>query len=139
MRASRVDPFGHAVTEIQIPSSAAVCGRLRKMVTRLACMSLRPEAIKEVELAIGEALSNAVKYGSGSRICVRVEAFPWRELTVEFDYPGRSFDTRVTRPRNPESSQGGYGRYIIHAVTDGMEYSFRDGRTTLRLTKKDDL
>jgi len=120
-----------------MPSSAALCGRLRKLVTRLACMSLRPDAVDDLELAVGEAISNAVKYGAGPTICVRVEAFPWGELIVEFDYPGSSFDTRVTRPAEPRYSVGGYGRFIIRAVTDGMEYSFLDGHTILRLTKRD--
>jgi hypothetical protein len=62
---------------------------------------------------------------------------PWREITVEFDYPGGRFDTRITRPRDLRNAEGGFGRLIIRAVTDGMEYTFHDGRTILRLSKRE--
>lgn len=129
--------YGHSVTEIQMLSSPAECSRLRKLVTRLAASALRSTDAEDMELAIGEALSNAVKYGqAGSKISVRVESSPDTELAVELAYLGSRFDTCVKCPDDLANATGGFGRFIIDQVTDSMEYSFDNGCTTLRLTKR---
>lgn len=125
-------------TMMQAHSSAAECSRLRKVVCRLASAALRsPSAVADAELAVGEAFSNAVKYGApDSKVSVCVEVSPRRGLAVEIAYPGRKFDTRVTRPKNVRRATGGFGRYIMQEVMDSVEYSFHDGLTTLRMTKR---
>lgn len=127
-----------SITEIQMPSSAAECSRLRKVINRLASAALHnPCAVADVELAVGEAFSNAVKHGKrNAKVSVRVAAKPNRELAVEMAYPGLKFDTKVTYPKNVRKATGGFGRYIMQQVLDGMEYSFRNGYTTLRMTKR---
>lgn len=128
---------GYSVTEIQMPASPAECSRLRKVVMRLASSALRANAIEDVELAVGEALSNAVKYGQAdSKIAIRVETAPDHELAVELEYPGDQFDTCVKCPDDVRNATGGFGRFIIQHVMDNMEYRFEDGRTRLRLTKR---
>jgi anti-sigma regulatory factor (Ser/Thr protein kinase) len=90
-----------------------------------------------MELALGEAISNAVKFGGrDSMISVKVETLPNREVAVELAYPGEKFDTCVTRPQDIRNATGGFGRFIIQQVTDSMEYSFEDGRTRLRMVKR---
>ena len=125
------------ITEIQAPSSAAECSRLRRIVCQLALAALRsPRAAADIELAIGEAFSNAVKYGGrGSKISVRVEIPSSREFDIEIAYPGSKFDTSVTRPRNVRKATGGFGRFIMQQVMDDLKYSFRNGHTTLRMKK----
>ncbi|HUV04873.1 MAG TPA: ATP-binding protein [Armatimonadota bacterium] len=125
------------ITEIQLPSNAAQCRRLRKIVCRLASHALRdPDAVADVEIAIGEALSNAVKYGVlNSKVNVRVEAHSKDELAIDLVYPGRRFETRVSYPPDPDSGRGGFGRFLMRELTDSVEYSFKDGHTTLRMTK----
>jgi anti-sigma regulatory factor (Ser/Thr protein kinase) len=128
---------GSCITEIQMPSSPAECSRLRKVVTRLASAGLRPTAAEEMELALGEAISNAVKYGeSDAKISVRVESLPDREVAVELDYPDDQFDACIKCPDDLRNATGGFGRFIIQQVTDSMEYSFQDGHTRLRMTKR---
>jgi len=126
------------ITEIQLPSDAAECYRLRKVICCLASYALRdPDAVADVEVAVGEALSNAIKYGAlGSKVTVRVEASLNYDLAIEMAYPGRRFDTAVTYPANPGSGSGGFGRFIMKQLTDSMEYSFKNGHTTLRITKR---
>jgi len=127
-----------AVTEIQARSEAAECRRLRKVVSRLAADALcSPHAVADVELAVGEAFSNAVKHGArNAKVSLRVEARSERELAVEVAYPGRQFDTTVTCPTDMHEGRGGFGRFIMQQILDGMEYSFRDGRTTVRMLKR---
>lgn len=125
------------VTEIQMPSSPAECSRLRKVVTRLASAMLRPSAAEEMELAVGEALTNAVRYGkSDGKITVRIEAVPHREIAVELAYPDKPFDTRITCPQDLRNATGGFGRFIIQQSTDSADYTFRNGYTHLRMTKR---
>lgn len=125
------------ITEIQAPSSTAECPRLRKVVCRLAAAALDSSHAADVELAVGEAFANAVKYGKNSgKISVRIAAFPGRELAVEMAYPGSRFDTKIEFPKNVRSATGGFGRYIMQQVLDGVEYSFRNGYTTLRMRKR---
>ena len=129
--------YGSCITEIQMPSSPAECSRLRKVVTRLASAELRGIAAEEMELALGEAISNAVKYGqSDAKISVRVKSLPDREVAVELNYPDERFDACVTCPDDVRNATGGFGRFIIQQVTDSMEYSFEDGHTRLRMTKR---
>lgn len=107
------------------------------MVTRLASTALQECALEEMELALGEAISNAVRYGvPDSKITVRVETLPSQEVAVELAYPGERFDTPITCPEDLSNATGGFGRFIIQQVMDSMEYSFENGRTRLRITKR---
>lgn len=83
------------------------------------------------------AFSNAVKYGeNGSKVSVRIEPLSNRGLALEMAYPGSSFDTTVTLPKDKGSGKGGFGRYIITQVMDSLEYSFDSGCTKVRMTKR---
>jgi anti-sigma regulatory factor (Ser/Thr protein kinase) len=127
------------VVEIQMPSDASECYKLRKVVCRLATATLRdPGAVADVELAVGEAFGNAVKHGAkNGKVSVKVEPHRHRELAVEMAYSSGPFDTAVTYPQNILEGKGGLGRYIMRQILDGMEYSFDDnGGTTLRMTKR---
>ncbi len=128
----------YAATEIQTPADAAECARLRKIVTRLASETLRSSyAAADVELAVGEAFSNAVKYGvRNSKVSVRVVAASKHKLSIEIAYPGSRFDTTVTTPQDPRNAAGGFGRVIMQHVTDSMKYCFKNGYTILRMTKR---
>jgi anti-sigma regulatory factor (Ser/Thr protein kinase) len=126
-----------SITELQMRSSLQECARLRRLVARMAARSLCKNAALDMELAVGEALSNAVKYGSPDEmICVRIDLRAKHELAVDLYYCGNRFNTRVRRPAHPQTATHGYGRFIIRQVTDDMEYTFEDGRTHLRLTKR---
>lgn len=124
-------------TEIQVPADLAESYKLRKIVTFLASGLLFDRSdIADVELAVGEAFTNAVRYGIGSsKVFVKVDSSSNREFSVELKYRGREFDTRVTCPEKPTHT-GGYGRFLMQQVTDGVRYYFKDGNTIVRLTKR---
>ena len=124
-------------TEIQVPADLSESRKLRKIVAFLAAGLLyRSSDITDVELAVGEAFTNAVKYGAGgSKVYIRVDSSSNRELSVELKYRGRQFDTTVTCPEEP-THEGGYGRFIMQQITDGMRYRFKNGETVLRLVKR---
>lgn len=122
--------------EIQVPLNPAECSRVRRVVCCLASAALNdPTAVGDIELAIGEAFSNAVKYGSHGRATVYIDLSMPRVLTLEMIYPGTDFDTTVTYPEDVQSANGGFGRFIMNRVLDNMDYSFENGRTVLRMSK----
>lgn len=127
-----------SVTEIQMPSDVRESCRLRKVVCRLAASALSdPSDVADVELAVGEAFSNAVKYGGRNcKVSVKVEMPSRRKVAVEMAYPGSKFDTTIRYPQDVLNADGGFGRYIIDKIIDSMEYCFEDDQTTLRITKR---
>lgn len=126
------------LTEIQMPSRFSESSRLRKVVCRLATAALQdPLAVADMELAVGEAFSNAIKYGEeDGKVCVKVETPTCSELSVELAYLGCKFDTLIKYPQDVLNAEGGFGRYIMQRTIDSMEYSFENGQTTLRMTKR---
>ncbi|MHB0911910.1 MAG: ATP-binding protein [Armatimonadota bacterium] len=126
------------LTEIQAPSSATECSRVRKVICRLASAALRDSsAVAEMEIAVGEAFSNAVKYGEHKgKVSVKFETPARRAIAVEMAYPGAKFDTTVRYPQDILTGEGGFGRYIMRQITDSMEYSFDADKTVLRMTKR---
>ena len=121
-----------------MPSKFSESSRLRKLVCRLASAALHdPDDVADMGLVIGEAFSNAVKHGGeGGKVCVRVDTPTSRQLSIEMAYPGKKFDTTVTYPQDVLNAEGGFGRFIIHKIVDSMEYSFKNGETTLRMIKR---
>lgn len=83
-------------------------------------------------LAIGEAVSNAVRHGAGEKFSVRL----WSNdgaITVDVVDEGNGF------PRRPadaplEGEKGGYGMLIVHKLTD--EVHLLDGGRRVRLVKR---
>ncbi len=95
------------------------------------------EGVSELLLAVSEAFSNAVRYGStppGECISVDV-SIGAAEARVTLIYAGEPF------PQDPPAlpsieSTGGRGRYLIALLTDEARYQFRDGKTRLSLLKR---
>ncbi len=122
--------------EIQVPLNPDECSRVRRVVCCLALAALGdPVAVGDIELAVGEAFSNAVKYGDHGRATVYVDLSMPSELSLEMVYPGANFDTTVTYPENVEEANGGFGRFIMNRVLDRMDYTFEQDRTILRMRK----
>ncbi len=122
--------------EIQVPLNPSECSRVRRVVCCLASAALNdPVAVGDIELAMGEAFSNAVKYGRHGLATVYVDLSRPKVLTLEMVYPGADFDTTVTYPEDVHNASGGFGRFIMKRVLDMMDYSFEDGRTILRMRK----
>ena len=97
------------------------------------------EALFDLLIGIGEAFNNAVKHGcadSGEGICARICANS-EEMVVVLDYGGDCFVHEI-----PPASElhkldnGGLGRFLMYSLLDDISYTFRDGRTSIRLAKR---
>lgn len=121
---------------LRLPTDNAFVSVAREAVVSIA----RKERIKEpdreaLRLAVGEACNNAVEH-SGERgmltlRCLKDHTFLYVE--VSNDGEGTLPDAPATMPDG--SAEGGRGRALMEALTDGVEYLISEGVTTVRLKK----
>ncbi len=111
--------------------------------SRLLCETLKepnlPERfIDEVELAVSEACTNAIRHGAAhasAMVTVTFRVYK-TELVIEVSDQGAGFDfDTVPQPEFDRHPEGGYGIYIIRTMMDQVRYSRGDGINTLTMKK----
>ena len=118
----------------------AVCTLRRQIMEFLNQPSslFTPEELADVELAVGEACTNAYKHGSpnGELDEVRVTCMKnERTLILEVSDNGCGFDPNsLTTPDLGNMKEGGIGIFLIRTLVDSVEFDFSKG-TTVRMTK----
>ena len=104
-----------------------------------ACMGFSVLAMDDIKLAIGEAVSNAVRHGGSSGsgfIDVECRADDDR-LRVQIKYPSEVFDPdEVPTPCFDPPCEGGMGIYFMRLVMDSVDYQFADEHAILTLEKQ---
>ena len=125
---------------ISAPSRPGAAAILRHQVMEfLKSSPFSSEELADVELAVGEASSNALKYGSpkGELDEVTVKCMKNEHtLIVEISDNGGGFDPEAVSPLTPDGlAEGGMGIFLMRALMDTVEFEFRSG-TTVRLTKR---
>jgi len=92
-----------------------------------------------VELAVGEAVANAVRHGSprGADDRITLRALRGRDAFVmEVADRGRGFDrSRLHLPPPEEIREGGMGIYYMETIMDAALFESSHFGTTVRLTK----
>jgi serine/threonine-protein kinase RsbW len=96
-----------------------------------------------IDLAVREAVANAIKHGNQGDPEKRVEValgFDGGEVTVRVEDEGSGFDPEVVGdPRAPENLMrpNGRGIFYIESFMDGVEWGIRrGGGTTVTLRKR---
>lgn len=120
-------------------STPQLVGGLRCEIMDFLSASPFPEQdLSDMETAVGEACSNALKHGSprGDLDEVRVKCMKNRNtLIVEISDNGYGFDPDGTPLPAPDMLlERGMGVFLMKALTDSVEFQFRHG-TTVRLVK----
>jgi serine/threonine-protein kinase RsbW len=96
------------------------------------------EQVGDIELSVGEAISNAIKYGcahdSRSRVVIRFHQFS-DKFVAEISDCGCGFDP-VEMKCSPSEHliEGGRGIHFIKSFMDEVSFTFCGG-TTVRMTK----
>lgn len=99
------------------------------------------ERVMEVELALQEALANAIRHGCKNdptrqvQCCINVDASG--EILIAVRDPGSGFDrSRVADPLAPENifKSSGRGIFLINQLMDQVD--FRDGGRELQMRKR---
>lgn len=142
-------PLVFVLTEVAVPprdgvetltlncgrgAPAAVRARLDSLADRLGLSHM--EAY-ELKVAVGEAVSNAVRHGCGfdssKRITVRFRLKP-EALVVEVSDDGAGFCPGISPDPSEPPDTGGMGVALMRRLVDKVEFEFSSG-TTVRLTK----
>jgi serine/threonine-protein kinase RsbW len=122
-----------------LPSRAAALAEARRFVDRFAAAAgFSPADREEISLAVTEAVSNAVQYGSPAgeadtvEVCVMQEG-PRLSITVR-DH-GRPFTPSTPSLPDPAAfAEHGRGLYLMYQLMDEVRFS-RDDGTVVRMTK----
>ncbi len=123
-----------------IPARTHLVKHIRARVAEmLQSLDPDPQLLDAVNLAVGEAASNAVRHGcrEDGNLKVRVRSSTdGHTLVVEINDPGPGFDPEQVRsPELGELREGGMGIYFMRLTMDDVTYSFDEG-TTVRLVKR---
>jgi serine/threonine-protein kinase RsbW len=107
------------------------------LITKCRCI---PENESAVEIAVREALENAVVHGNhedpGKHVCVRCRCEP-HGVSISIKDEGQGFDIdNVSDPTTQENIQSTHGRgiYLMKALMD--EVRFEEGGVVVRMRKR---
>ncbi len=99
-------------------------------VSRLVCGNIKgpnlPESfVDEVELALSEACTNAIRHTTDASATVIVSFRVYEtQLVIEVSDQGAGFDfEKVPEPEFDQHPESGYGLYIIRRIMDEVEYT----------------
>lgn len=127
--------FEHVVN-----SDPSLISELREKVAAAAGEAgIDPEALCDVRIAVGEALSNAYKHGSPhkgyDKIILRYMTCP-QALVVEVQDEGRPFDPTATAEPDPKLMRDhGMGIYLMRQAMDVVEFKSACPGNRVRMIK----
>jgi serine/threonine-protein kinase RsbW len=126
------------VRSFEAPRDTSACRTVREQVCEFAQnLGFDGVALEDIRLAIGEAVSNAVRHGAvcGESIEVHCKDSADR-LVVTLTYASDEFDPgSVPVPTYATATEGGMGIHFMKLVMDRVRYEFLNGRTELTLEK----
>jgi len=127
--------------KITVPADKSKLSELREFLRKLCKQfSVRPNTTRRVVLAVDEAASNIMDHGGvedESSIEVSFEIGE-AEIAVQLQDRGVAFDPAKNKKNLPNGRarcKRGFGLYLIHLITDNVEYyRTEDGNNVLTLT-----
>lgn len=120
------------------PKNAGVAReRIRKTAQRLG---FGRAALDDMEVAVGEAVTNAILYGSpdgGSPIVVRTSySAPGKVFQIEVHDQGQGFDpSHMRQDENDTDALGGRGLRLMRALMDDVWLHYSGVGMIVRMTK----
>lgn len=136
--AERESSFG----SFHIPSDRGAVREIRRRVMEFACqLPFSKSDLKSIELAVGEAAVNGVRYGSPlgpvDQLHVTCE-YNDGTMTVQISDQGGGFAPgAVPCPVAEDMKSSGYGLCLMNGLMDEVQFSFGpEGGTTVRMSKR---
>jgi serine/threonine-protein kinase RsbW len=131
----------HIALEHSLPSEVTAISpfvdRLMLLLRRCGCVS---EGVNDVEIALREALANAIIHGNDEdprrHVHVTCRCEP-DEVSIAVKDEGTGFDVdNLPNPTAPENIESAHGRgiHMMKALMD--EVSFEEGGVLVRMTKR---
>ena len=129
---------------ISIPSRTSELVRVRRRVAHWAAdVGLSDGAAHALQLAVDEAVANAIEHGYGGRPDGRVVVVGTlnpRSLTVAVRHRGKAYDpARAGSDLADTLAQRrahGYGLHLMRRLVDDLVFARARGASEVRLTKK---
>lgn len=124
------------VIKLEIPSSPEFVSVARKTLEAIASgLGMPNREIEDLELAVGEACANAVKYGEADTVLItyRIEK---NSVEIEVCNKGKAFTPPTCPLPMEELRVGGLGIFLIDQLVDKMSIDCESGRTTLKMVKQ---
>ena len=126
--------------ERSLPSKvAAISPFVDKLMRLIRKCGHAPEGENDVEIALREALANAIIHGNhenpGKHVHVRCRCEP-SEISLAIKDEGPGFDVdRISDPTAPENTESAHGRgiYLMKALMD--EVRFEEGGVVVHMRK----
>ena len=127
-----------------IPSRTSELVRVRRRVNRWAAeVGLSERGTQALELAVDEAVANAIEHGYGGRPDGRVVVLGTlapHALTVTVRHRGRAIDPKHTGPdlasTLAQRRVHGYGLHLMRRLVDDLAFDSSRGASEVRLTKR---
>jgi anti-sigma regulatory factor (Ser/Thr protein kinase) len=102
-----------------------------------------PKYLFTVNLAVEELFTNMVKYNAagGGQIALHMQRLEDAVRVRLSDPESPPFDVTAPRPVDPDEplefrESGGLGLFLVHKVVDSLDYTYRDGTSTITFTRK---
>lgn len=138
---SRQRPNAAPKTEcsFSIPAKISACREARDAVCRFAgSVGAGQTACDDIRLAVGEAVSNAVRHGTDTTDAIDITCRTSdTNIIISISYPSEAFDPcDVPTPDIQDPCEGGMGIHFMRLVMDSVTYSFENGYATLTLVKR---
>jgi len=123
----------------QAPGSLVRDGQIRHRIVSLAeNLPFSPDELEDIKLAVGEAITNAIRHGFWAHEKETIELKAVADggtLEIEITNPGRPFE--LPPPPDPVKLEpGGLGIFFMRQCMDTVDFSFADGKVTVRMTKR---
>lgn len=136
--------MGRPPPSLRVRADTAELARVRARVAAWAdAAGLPPAAGRRLQMAVDEAVANAIEHGMADGARVVVRGVPARgRLSVTVRYRGDRFDptsasTAPAREAVRRHAKHGYGLHLIRRLVDDLAYRWDDGSNELRLTVRD--
>lgn len=128
------------MSEFSVPCDPELVADIRHRVAQIAdSMPFTAEEIEDVKLAVGEAATNAFRYGcpGGRADSIRVRCIgDSGALTVEITDSGAGFDPGlVPQPALGSLEMGGRGLFFMKLAMDEVDFRWLDKGTCVRMVK----
>jgi serine/threonine-protein kinase RsbW len=125
--------------EISLPSTIESLAPLRAFLAGLLTEAVDEAVIREFQLVLQEACSNAIRHAASCKECgplgVSFDVTP-DGITIEVRDHGPGFTPlEVPSPLNGDLKEGGYGVFIIQELMDRVETRKEGGMFVLSMTR----
>lgn len=126
---------------LRVPADVRLLPRIRHAIVHFNQeRGVDGELLDSLHLAAGEAVTNAIRHGSGDDPSLEVEvrcAATEDQTLVEIRDQGPGFDpARVPTPAADDLRPGGLGIHIMLATMDEVRFDFDHGGTIVRMVKR---